>query len=105
MVLTSHPLCRSSFTRLALAGALALVACGCSKAIREKALREHSEAMCGSVDHEAGTACATEVGRRFPRCSPGLLEHKISAEAYARCLGFIVAPVASASPTRPEQGE
>jgi hypothetical protein len=32
---------------------------------------------------------------RFPRCSPALLEHKTTAEAYARCLGFIVEPVAS----------
>jgi len=79
---------------------MALAVCACSKAIREKALREHSESMCRDVDHEAGTACATEVRRRFPRCSPGLLEHKISAETYARCLGFIIAPVASGSPTR-----
>lgn len=69
--------------------ALALVCGGCSK-LQEKALREHSLSMCESVPHEAGASCSVEVSRRFAHCSPALLQHRVSSETYARCLGFLI---------------
>lgn len=99
-----RPLPALTAVPLTLAGLLNLSCEGCSRAIREKALREHSVSMCGSVPHEAGSACATEVARRFHSCSPAFLEQKISSETYARCLGFVVSVTAAGTATATSAG-
>lgn len=80
----------SATALLAPAVALALLCVGCSRPLRQRALKEHSLSMCSGVPHEAGASCAAEVSRRFERCSPALLDNRVTPETYARCLGFII---------------
>jgi hypothetical protein len=70
---------------------MSLSACsGCSKGLQEKALHQHALDMCGTMTHQSGNSCRSEVERRFPQCSRPFLAKKISSEAYAECLGFVV---------------
>jgi hypothetical protein len=84
---------------MVLVGLISTGCSRCSQAIQEKALRQYSREMCGTITHQSGNSCRSEVERRFPQCSRPFLANEVSSERYAECLGFVVARAPSGGST------
>ncbi len=80
---------------IGIAAATSLSA-GCSSTARETALHSYALDLCKTTQHVSGNECPAQVDANFSRCSEPFLAQKITSEAFAECLGFVLPPPVSA---------
>src|SRR5690606_34920884 len=77
---------------LVLLAAASISGCSsCVEHVTEKALRAWAVGLCEDFSHESGSACRSEVERRFPGCRPPVPaggDDGYDVNAFMECLGF-----------------